>query len=141
MRDARSARHGVGGSSARDYFYKRYVRSNRELQSLLDEERVNAAIAQTLYDLRVKAGLSQRALAERLGTTASVVCRLEDSDYEGHSLKMLIRVLFALGQGLELMTFDLKGPKSARTKIAAVPVMRRAKLRHDSTPVMARSSR
>src|ERR1019366_3629185 len=31
-------------------------------------------------------GLSQRAMARKAGTTASVICRLEDADYEGHSL-------------------------------------------------------
>lgn len=38
--------------------------------------------------LRTQAGLSQQ-LAKRVGTTASVICRLEDADYEGHSLAML----------------------------------------------------
>lgn len=36
--------------------------------------------------------LSQRELAKLVGTTASVICRLEDADYDGHSLSMLIRI-------------------------------------------------
>lgn len=48
--------------------------------------------------LREEAGLSQHALAERIGTTASVVCRLEDADYEGHSLAMLNRIATALNR-------------------------------------------
>jgi len=34
-------------------------------------------VARKLYDLRTKAGLSQRELARVVGTTASVVCHLE----------------------------------------------------------------
>src|SRR3954452_6015551 len=44
-----------------------------------------------VYDLRTEAGLSQRELAARVGTTASVICRLEDADYQGHSLALLRR--------------------------------------------------
>ena len=48
------------------------------------------------------AGLSQRALAKLAGTTASVICRREDSDYEGHSLAMLRRIAAALNKRVEI---------------------------------------
>jgi hypothetical protein len=35
---------------------------------------------------RAAAGLSQRAIALRVGTPPSVICRLEDPRYDGHSL-------------------------------------------------------
>ena len=59
-------------------------------------------VAQMLHDLRTEAGLSQRELAARVGTTASVICRMEDADYSGHSLTMLRRIAEALGQRVEL---------------------------------------
>jgi hypothetical protein len=37
-----------------------------------------------------------------VGTTASVICRLEDADYEGHSLAMLRRIAAALGKRAEI---------------------------------------
>ena len=49
-----------------------------------------------------KAGLSQRALARLVDTTASVICRLEDADYEGHSLAMLRRIAAALDKRVEI---------------------------------------
>jgi transcriptional regulator with XRE-family HTH domain len=58
--------------------------------------------AQLLYDMRTAAGLSQRELAKRVGTTASVICRLEDADCSGHTLAMLNRVASALGRRIEL---------------------------------------
>jgi len=48
--------------------------------------------------LRQEAELTQRELAERLGTTQSVISRLESDDYEGHSLSMLYRVGAALNR-------------------------------------------
>jgi len=36
------------------------------------------------------------------GTNASVICRLEDAEYEGHSLAMLRRIAAALNQRVEI---------------------------------------
>ena len=73
-----------------------------ELRRLTEEARTNAAVAQLIYAARLKAGLSQAQLAERIGTKQSVISRLEDADYEGHSLNMLQRIASALGQCLEI---------------------------------------
>ena len=43
----------------------------------LDEARLNAQIAQEIYDLRVKAGLTQKQLAGLVGTTDSAISRLK----------------------------------------------------------------
>ena len=63
---------------------------------------VDIKAAQLIYDMRTAAGLSQRELARRVGTTASVICRLEDADYTGHTLQMLNRIASALGRQIEL---------------------------------------
>ncbi len=62
----------------------------------------NAQIARAILEMRTEAGLSQRALAELVGTTASVICRLEDASYDGHSLAMLKRVALALNHRVEV---------------------------------------
>ena len=59
-------------------------------------------IAELIHHARTQAGLSQRELAVRVGTTASVICRLEDADYDGHSMTMLSRIAEALGLRIEL---------------------------------------
>jgi hypothetical protein len=43
-----------------------------------------------------------------VGTTASVICRLEDSDYEGHSLAMLNRIAAVLDKRVEIRFVPLK---------------------------------
>jgi len=68
----------------------------------LEEARANEEIARTICALRTAAGLTQTQLARLIGTTASVICRLEDADYEGHSLAMLRRIAGALNQRVEI---------------------------------------
>ena len=93
----------------------RFVGNDPERQAMLDEETVNVEAAQLVYDLREKAGLSQRELAKRVGTTASVICRMERADYES-SLPMLPRIAGVLNRRLELRAVPIK-PRPTR-KIA-----------------------
>jgi ribosome-binding protein aMBF1 (putative translation factor) len=89
-------------SAALQYTYDRYIGHDPKLVQEYEEEVVNAEIARKIYDLRTKAGLSQRELAKRIGTTASVICRLEDADYDGHSLSLLKRIAEALDKRVEI---------------------------------------
>ena len=89
-------------SAALRYTYQRYIQGKPDREASFEEELVNAEVARQLYDLRTHAGLSQRELAKRVGTTASVICRLEDADYEGHSLGMLRRIAAALDKRVEI---------------------------------------
>jgi ribosome-binding protein aMBF1 (putative translation factor) len=79
-----------------------YISGDREMRRMVAEEHLNMEVAQRIYNLRAKTGLSQRALAKIVGTTASVICRLEDADYEGHSLAMLNRIAVALNRRVEI---------------------------------------
>ena len=49
----------------------------------LEQARSNDHVAHKLTALRIANGLSQRQLAQLIGTTTSVICRLEDANYEG----------------------------------------------------------
>ena len=82
--------------------HRRYYQGHPERIAALEEERVNAQTAREIYQLRQSAGLTQRDLARLVGTTASVICRLEDADYEGHSLAMLRRIAAALNRRVEI---------------------------------------
>src|SRR6267154_2636865 len=80
----------------------RMIGEDCHLRQLADEAVVNAEVAQLIYDVRSKAKLTQKQLAELVGTTQSVIARLEDADYEGHSLSMLQRIASALNKRLEI---------------------------------------
>ena len=60
------------------------------------EEMFNVEMAQLVYHARTAAKLTQKELADLVGTTQPVIARLEDADYEGHSLSMLRRIAEAL---------------------------------------------
>ena len=96
------------------FAYNRYIKGKPEREASLEEELANAELARKLYELRTKARLSQRQLAAMVGTTASVICRLEDADYEGHSLAMLKRIAEALHRRVEIRFVPLKHRKSSR---------------------------
>lgn len=67
------------------------------------------ALGQLIHDLRTAAGLSQRQLAERMGTTQSVISRLEEGGGARNRLDTLARVATALDRHL-VVTFPEKVP-------------------------------
>lgn len=89
-------------TNAIEILHRRYIGDDPERKASLQIERVNADVAQMIYDHRKQAGLTQKKLAELIGTTQSVISRLEDSDYDGHSLSMLSRIAEALNQPLSV---------------------------------------
>jgi transcriptional regulator with XRE-family HTH domain len=70
--------------------------------------------------MRAQAGLTQRQLAKKVSTTASVICRLEDADYEGHSLAMLRRVAAALGKRIQIRFVPVGKPSRPLAPEAAL---------------------
>lgn len=92
--------------------HKRYVKDDPAKQAALNEERISAQVARMIRDMRERARMSQQELAEAIGTRQSAISRLEDADYEGHSLRMLQRVADALGQRVVLQLVS-KEPAAA----------------------------
>lgn len=72
-----------------------YARAYREAA-----ERFNMALL--VAKMRQGAGLTQRELARGIGTTQSVIARLEDANYHGHSLTMLKRIADYCGARLKV---------------------------------------
>ncbi|RYD34279.1 MAG: XRE family transcriptional regulator, partial [Verrucomicrobiaceae bacterium] len=46
-----------------------------ERQAELERAKAEDAVARRIYDLRIKSGLTQKQLAQRVGTTDSVISR------------------------------------------------------------------
>jgi DNA-binding XRE family transcriptional regulator len=89
-------------SDAVEILHRRYFEGRPVRLAELEEERANAEVARKIYQLREAAGLTQAQLAKLVGTTASVISRLEDSDYQGHSFSMLRRIAAALNKRVEI---------------------------------------
>ena len=100
-------------SAALRYVHRRFFAGQPERLAELEEARASAEIARKVYELRTKAKLTQKELAARVGTTPSVISRLEDDDYEGHSLAMLHRIAAALNKRVEIRFVPLKRKRAA----------------------------
>jgi ribosome-binding protein aMBF1 (putative translation factor) len=74
------------------------------------------ALGQLIHDLRSEAGLSQRALAERMGTTQSVISRLEEGGGARNRLDTLARVATALDRHL-VVSFPEKVPAKLKDAV------------------------
>jgi len=75
------------------------------------------ALGQLIYDLRTGAGLSQRELAERMGTTQSVISRLEEGGGGARNrIDTLARVAEALGRHL-IVSFPEKVPAKLKDAV------------------------
>jgi len=94
--------------------YDRYVGTSPKRQAAYEEELANAQVARAIHDLRTSAKLTQAALAKLAKTTPSVISRLEDSDYQGHSLAMFRRIAVALDRRVEIRFLALLRPATGR---------------------------
>jgi ribosome-binding protein aMBF1 (putative translation factor) len=59
-------------------------------------------LALLVREMREEADMTQAELAKRIDTTQSVIARLEDAEYTGHSLAMLERIAAVCGVSLKL---------------------------------------
>ncbi len=82
-----------------------------ELHQMYAEAKINAHVAQLIYDARTAAGLTQAQLAQLIGTKQSVIARLEDADYEGHSLSMLSRIAKVLRHEIKIDFVPITNPQ------------------------------
>ena len=98
-------------TDAIEILHRRYFEGKPEMLAMLEEARGEDEVARKIYELRTQAGVSQRELAKLVGTTASAICRLEDADYEGHSLAMLRRIAAALNKRVEIRFVPVKTAK------------------------------
>lgn len=100
--------------------YSRWEDVKRKRPALDAETRTeiehDLALGQLIYDLRTEAGLSQRELAERMGTTQSVISRLEEGGGARNRIDTLVRVATALDRHL-VVSFPEKVPAKLKDAV------------------------
>lgn len=89
------------------------TRSEPDLEVMVEEASINAEVAQLIYEARTKAGLTQKQLAELIGTKQPVIASLEDANYEGYSLSMLQKVAHALNHRVVIQLTPIEHEQSA----------------------------
>ena len=118
---------GAARATALQFTYDRHVGSDRKRRAAFEEALAAAEVARQIYELRSKARLTQSKLAELVGTSTSAISRLEDADYDGHSLSVLRRIATALDHRVRVTFVPLRSRAASRT-------MPRTKSRHRSLP-------
>jgi ribosome-binding protein aMBF1 (putative translation factor) len=106
-------------SDTLQHFWNRYIGDNPERVAEYEQAAADIDVARSIWEMRTEAGVTQRQLAKKVGTSASVICRLEAADYEGHSLAMLRRVAAALGKRVQIRFVPVAKPTRPRPRKAA----------------------
>lgn len=106
--------------------FDRYL--ERKLQDADFRARFDAAdrawdIALQLAALRQARGLTQKQVAELLGTKQQAIARLEDPTYTGHSLSMVRRFVEALGASLDVVVVPLETSNAYASQRGAKPLL------------------
>jgi transcriptional regulator with XRE-family HTH domain len=100
--------------------YSRWDDTKHKRRPPSDEKRAaveqDLALGELIYDLRSEAGLSQRELAQRMGTTQSVISRLEEGGGARNRIDTLARVATALDRHL-VVSFPEKVPAKLKDAV------------------------
>lgn len=93
---------------------KKRLGDSPERREVINEEKQKFSAACLIHEARIKAGISQKELAKKVGTKQSVISRMENADYEGHTLGMLKKVADALDMSLNLSMEPKRKPQFRR---------------------------
>ena len=85
---------------------RRKLVGDPDLAEAVENARFGFNVSEEIFRIREELGLTQAQLAVRIGSQQSVIARLEDADYEGHSLKLLRKIADATGKRLEVRFVD-----------------------------------
>ena len=100
-------------SDALEILYRRYYQGKPKRIAMLRQAHINDDVARQIREMREQAGLSQRQLAARVGTTPAVISQLEEADCGSHSLSMFERIAEALGKQLDIRFRNRRQSKTA----------------------------
>ncbi|MFH1117384.1 MAG: transcriptional regulator [Pseudomonadota bacterium] len=84
------------------WLYDKYVEGDPESVQLFKEYELRAEIAKQIYDLRNQAGLTSEELGDLVDVGETVIDALEQADYAGDALAMLVRIASALHKKVEV---------------------------------------
>jgi len=97
------------------------AKKNPKLQAAYIEEKKRYHTGCKIRECRKRAKLTQKQLAELIGTKQSVISRLENAEYEGHSLNILKKIAEVTQEPLDLF---VKEECVNKSKIMEFPIMK-----------------
>lgn len=97
-----------------DRYIEKALKRNPSLKERFKRADQAWDIAFQIINLREKANLTQKELAELVGTKQSNIARIESADYTGYTWKTLEKITKALKARLEIRIVPLESTKSAQ---------------------------
>jgi len=88
--------------SASHIMFNRFFRVRPDRIASLRQTVQEMSLGEKIRDLREHAGLTQEQLAAKVGSSKSAISRIEDANYDSHSLTTLRKIAEAFGQRLRV---------------------------------------
>ena len=98
------AKRNANVPTASRILFDRLYRGKPRRVTALNQTRRELSLGRQIRELRESRGLSQAQLARALRTHAPAISRIEDADYDGHSLRILRKIAEYFDQEL-VVTF------------------------------------
>jgi len=102
-------------------FLKEQFAENKDFEKGFFAEMEKARIALEIASFREKAHLTQKQLADRVGTSQSAIARLENDNYQNYSIRILRKIAEVLDLEL-VVSLREKNKKDAVKKVPATKV-------------------
>ena len=102
--------------------FRQRAKQNPKLQAAYNEEKKKYQIACKIRECRKRKRLSQKALATLIGTTQSVISRLENAEYTGHSLSVLRKIADVTSEPLSTF-IENEEPRTKDPKILELHIL------------------
>lgn len=89
-------------NSARKILWNRLYKGRPDRIAALRQTQEDMELGLKIRRLREDAGLTQMELASRIGTQPSAISRIEDAEYDGHSVETLRKIAHAMHMRLRI---------------------------------------
>jgi len=103
-------------SSATEILHRRFYKGRPERIEELEQTRREMSLGMKIRRLREEAGMTQQQLAGEIRTQPSAISRIEDADYDSHSVSLLARIANALDMRLILDFEPKSSPRLAKKR-------------------------
>lgn len=88
-------------TDALEILHNLYFKDDPEALARIAREEEKCAIAARIYEWRTQAGMSQRSLADKIGTTPSVISRFEKTLEDNYTVTTLKKIASVFGRNLQ----------------------------------------
>jgi len=91
-----------------DILWRQYIEGDPAKERFVQEEMSKLVIAQQIFEMRTQANLTQAEVAALVGTSPTVMSRLESGEYDRYSLSTLRRIAEVFNKVVEVRFVEVR---------------------------------